>query len=37
MKIEKLDKVARRTFGLKDDPSSGHFTLNLLNLGSVPF
>ena len=30
--IEKLDKVARRTYGLKDDPYSGHFTLNILNL-----
>ena len=26
---EKLDKVARRTFGLKDDNSSSHFTLNV--------
>lgn len=32
--IEKLDKVARRTFGLNDIPSSG-FTLNVLNLGSL--
>jgi hypothetical protein len=32
--IEKLDKVARRTFGLKDNPYSG-FTLNVLNLGSL--
>ena len=30
--IEKLDKVARRTFGLNDIPSSG-FSLNVLNLG----
>lgn len=30
--IEKLDKVARRTYGLKDDSYSGHFTLNILNL-----
>ena len=32
--VEKLDKVARRTFGLNDIPSSG-FTLNVLNLGSL--
>ena len=32
--IEKLDKVARRTFGLNDNPYSG-FSLNLLNLGSL--
>jgi hypothetical protein len=32
--IDKLDKVARRTFGLKDNPYSG-FTLNVLNLGSL--
>jgi hypothetical protein len=32
--IEKLDKVARRTFGLNDVPLSG-FTLNVLNLGSL--
>jgi hypothetical protein len=32
--IEKLDKVARRTFGLNDIPPSG-FTLNVLNLGSL--
>ena len=30
-RIEKLDKVARRTFGLGDIPSSG-FTLNVLNV-----
>jgi len=30
--IEKLDKVARRTFGLNDIPATG-FTLNVLNLG----
>jgi hypothetical protein len=30
--IEKLDKVARRTFGLNDIPASG-FSLNVLNLG----
>ena len=30
--IGKLDKVARRTYGLKDDSYSGHFTLNILNL-----
>jgi hypothetical protein len=32
--IDKLDKVARRTFGLNDNPYSG-FTLNVLNLGSL--
>jgi hypothetical protein len=30
--IEKLDKVARRTFGLKDNPYGEHFSLNVLNL-----
>jgi hypothetical protein len=33
--IEKLDKVARRTFGLDDIPPGGHFTLNVLNLNSL--
>ena len=32
--IEKLDKVARRTFGLKDDNPYVGFTLNVLNLNS---
>jgi hypothetical protein len=32
--IEKLDKVARRTFGLNDNPYSG-FTLNVLNINSI--
>src|SRR5437660_8240675 len=32
--IEKLDKVARRTFGLNDAPLGG-FSLNVLNLGSL--
>jgi len=32
--IEKLDKIARRTFGLNDIPSSG-FTLNVLSLNSL--
>jgi hypothetical protein len=32
--IEKLDEVARRTFGLNDNPYSG-FSLNVLNLGSL--
>ena len=32
--IEKLDKVARRTFGLDDNPYSG-FTLNVLNINSL--
>jgi hypothetical protein len=33
--IEKLDKVARRTFGLKDDNPYSHFTLNVLNMGAL--
>jgi hypothetical protein len=33
--IEKLDKVARRTFGLDDIPPGEHFTLNVLNLNSL--
>jgi len=33
--IEKLDKVARRTFGLKDDNPYSHFTLNVLNMGEA--
>jgi len=32
--IEKLDKVARRTFRLDDNPYSG-FTLNVLNINSL--
>src|SRR5260370_5725013 len=32
--IEKLDKVARRTFGLNDNPYSG-FTLNTLNINRL--
>jgi hypothetical protein len=32
--IEKLDKVARRTFGLKDDNPLIGFSLNVLNVGS---
>ena len=32
--IEKLDKVARRTFGLNDNPYSG-FTLNTLTINSI--
>jgi len=31
--IEKLDKVVRRTFGLKDDNLYTGFSLNVLNLG----
>ena len=34
-RIEKLDKVARRTFGLKDDNPYSHFTLNTLNINSL--
>jgi hypothetical protein len=33
--IEKLDKVARRTFGLNDNPLPSGFSLNVLNLGSL--
>ena len=33
--IEKLDKVARRTFGLKDDNPYGGFSLNVLNMGAL--
>jgi len=33
--IEKLDKVARRTFGLKDDNPYSHFTLNTLNINCL--
>jgi hypothetical protein len=32
--IEKLDKVGRRTFGLKDDNPYSGFSLNVLNLGA---
>jgi hypothetical protein len=32
--IEKLDKVARRTFGLKDDNPLIGFSLNVLNVGA---
>ena len=33
--IEKLDKVARRTFGLKDDNPYSGFSLNVLNMGAL--
>src|SRR6266481_5114626 len=33
--IEKLDKVARRTFKLDDIPPSGYFTLNNLRIDSL--
>ena len=33
--IEKLDKVARRTFGIKENPYGEHFTLNVLNINSL--
>lgn len=33
--IEKLDKVARRTFGLNDDNPYSGFSLNVLNLGAL--
>jgi uncharacterized protein YjcR len=31
-KVEKADRVARRTFGLEGKPYGEHFTLNVLNL-----
>jgi len=31
--IEKLDKVARRNFGLNDDHPYHDFNLNVLNMG----
>jgi hypothetical protein len=34
-RIEKLDKVPRRTFGLNDDNPDGHLSLNVLNLGAL--
>jgi hypothetical protein len=33
--IEKLDKVARRTFGLDTHPLPSGFTLNVLNINSL--
>jgi hypothetical protein len=33
--IEKLDKVARRTFRLDDNPLPAGFTLNMLNINSL--
>ena len=33
--IEKLDKIARRTFGL-EDIQPGHITLNVLSIGMRP-
>ena len=33
--IDKLDRVARRTYGLKENPYGEHFTLNVLNMGSL--
>jgi hypothetical protein len=33
--IEKLDKVARRTFGLDTNPLPSGFTLNVLNINSL--
>ena len=33
--IDKLDKVARRTFGLGDDNAYSGFSLNVLNIGSL--
>jgi hypothetical protein len=31
-KVEKADRVARRTFGLENNPYGEHFTLNVLSL-----
>ncbi len=33
--IEKLDKVARRTFALNDNPFPSGFTLNVLNISGT--
>ena len=33
--VEKLDKVARRTFGLNDDNPYQGFSLNVLSLGDL--
>ena len=33
--IEKLDKVARRTFGLNNDNPYSGFSLNVLNMGAL--
>jgi len=33
--VEKLEKVARRTFGLQDNPYGEHFTLNVLNINCL--
>jgi hypothetical protein len=33
--VETLDKIGRRTFGLKENPYGEHFTLNVLNMGSL--
>jgi len=33
--IEKPDKVARRTFGLDNNPLPSGFTLNVLNINSL--
>jgi hypothetical protein len=34
-KVDKLDKVARRTFGLEDENPHQGFNLNVLNLGAM--
>jgi len=34
-RIEKLDKVARRTFRLDDNPLPAGFTLNVLSINSL--
>src|SRR5207249_5167572 len=34
-RIEKLDKVARRTFALNDNPFPSGFTLNVLNISGT--
>ena len=34
-KVEKADRVARRTFGLEDKPYGEHFTLNVLNMNML--
>ena len=34
-KVEKLDKITRRTYGLKDDNPYQGFSLNVLSLGAL--
>ena len=34
-KVEKADRVARRTYGLENNPFGEHFSLNVLNLSML--